>query len=90
MWQERKINFFEKVLVIVGLLAILIGYLLIHNLVGAEGISIGSLQVIFLWCILILLIVIAAINENMKEELKIVVENQSKEMRLLRDDLRRN
>jgi len=90
MWQERKINFFEKILVIVGLLAILIGYLLIHNLVGAEGISLGSLQVIFLWCILILLIVIAAINENMKEELKLVVENQVKEMRLLRDDLRRN
>jgi hypothetical protein len=89
MWLNRKINFFEKVLVLTGFFAILIGYLLIQGPVMAEGITLNSLQVIFLWLILVVLIIIAAINENMKEELKIVVANQSKEMRLLREDLRR-
>lgn len=89
MWLNRKINFFEKVLVLAGFMVILIGYVLIQGPVLAEGITLSSLQVIFLWLILIILIVIAAIDENMKEELKIVVFNQSKEMRMLRDDLRR-
>jgi len=36
--------------------------------------------------LMILLIILAAVNENMKEELKVVIENQAEEIRLLRDD----
>ena len=89
MWLKRDINLFEKILILAGFVIILFGYMLINGPVLAEGINLNSLQVIFLWLIPIVLIVIAAINENMKEELKMVVANQSKEMRMLREDLRR-
>jgi len=89
MWLKRDINLFEKILILAGFAVILFGYLLIQGPVVAEGITLNSLAVIFLWLILIVLIVTAAINENMKEELKIVAVNQSKEMRMLREDLKR-
>ena len=34
-----------------------------------------------------LMIILAAVNENMKEELRIVIENQAEEMKLLRQEL---
>jgi hypothetical protein len=58
-------------------------------MVAKEGLSWNALQTTFLWLILIVMIILAAVNENMKEELKMVINNQVKEMQLLRDDLKR-
>tara|TARA_Y100000310_G_scaffold326003_1_gene390314 strand:+ start:719 stop:991 length:273 start_codon:yes stop_codon:yes gene_type:complete len=86
---QRKINLFEKVLLCIGILVILIGYLFVYGMVAKEGLSWNALQTTFLWLILIVMIILAAVNENMKEELKMVINNQVKEMQLLRDDLKR-
>jgi|TARA_B100002003_G_C14063743_1_gene511983 hypothetical protein len=86
---QRKINLFEKVLLCIGILVILMGYFFVYGMVAKEGLSWSALQTTFLWLILIVMIILAAVNENMKEELKMVINNQVKEMQLLRDDLKR-
>ena len=85
----RKINAFETILLVIGILCIVIGYFFIHGMVAKYGISWEALQATFLWLLLIVMIILAAVNENMKEELRIVINNQIREMRLLRDDLKR-
>jgi len=89
MTHQRKINLFEKVLLIIGILVIIIGYLFVYGFVAKEGLSWEALQTTFLWLLLIIMIIVAAVNENMKEELKIVINNQVKEMKLLREDFQR-
>jgi hypothetical protein len=87
---ERKPNLFETVLLVIGIALIIFGYIGIHRMVLKNGVlSWELLQTIFLWLLMILMIILAAVNENMKEELRVVIENQAEEIRLLRDDLNR-
>ena len=87
---ERKPNMFESVLLIVGVILIVLGYLVIHRMYSVEEVlSWDLLQTLFLWILMILLVILTAANENMKEELKIVIQNQGEEMRLLRADLKK-
>ena len=74
----RTPNFFERILLIMGVLVIIVGYGVIHRLVQITGIGFGweLVSIIFLWLILIILVIVLAVSENMKEELKTVVENQ--------------
>lgn len=86
----RKPNAFEKILLIIGIIIIVVGYLMIHSLAIREGFfSPEVVQSLLLWVILITLIIMTAVNENTKEELKIVITNQVTEIKLLRHDLRR-
>ncbi len=89
MKHKRNINLFEKLLFIVGVLVIVVGYFLIYGLVASHGLSWDALKTIFLWILLIVVIIIAAVNENMKEELKVVILNQNEEIKLLREDINR-
>lgn len=84
----RVPNFFEKILLVIGILVIIVGYGVIHSLVVA-GLAFGweLVAVIFLWLMLISLVIILAVTENMKEELKSVSENQATEIRLLRKEM---
>ena len=86
---SRKINLFERILLVIGILVIIIGYLFVYGFVAKEGLSWAALQTTFLWLLLIVMIILAAVNENMKEELKMVVNNQIRELQLLREDLKR-
>ena len=88
MTKIRQPNAFEKVLLIIGILVVMIGYGLIHRMVILQGFGWPTLEAILLWFILIFIIIIAAVNENMKEELRDVVENQLNEIRLLRTEMR--
>lgn len=59
-------------------------------MVIVEGaLSWGLLQTTFLWLLMIFFVVLVAVNENMKEELKIIAYNQLVEARLLREEIRR-
>lgn len=89
MYYNRKLNFFEKVLLTIGVFVILIGYFFVHGLVVKQGISWDALQATFLWLILVVMVILAAVNENMKEELKMVIVNQVREIKLLREDFKR-
>ena len=84
----RRPNLFEKILLVTGVLVIMLGYVFVHKLALVEGLlSWQSLQTIFLWFILIVLVILAAVNENMKEELKTVIQNQIDEIKLLRREI---
>ena len=86
----QKPNVFEKILLVIGVALILIGYFVIHSLAIAEGaITWDLLQTVFLWILMILLVILAAVNENMKEELSTVIQNQVEEIRLLRKEFRK-
>ena len=89
MAYNRKLNAFEKILLIIGILVIIIGYFFVHTLIASQGLSWEALQTTFLWLILVVMIISSAVNENMKEELNLVISNQAQEIKLLRDDLKR-
>jgi len=65
----RKTSSFEKMLLIVGLLVLLIGYMLISKTYIVEGgqLSWGFLQTIFLWLLMVIFIILLAIGEDIKE-----------------------
>lgn len=86
----RKPNLFEQVLLFIGIVIIGVGYLFVHNLALSNGVfSFETSTALLLWFIAIILIILTAVNENSKEELKIIIKQQNDEMKLLRDDLRR-
>jgi len=69
MVKVRKTSSFEKMLLIVGLLVLVIGYMLINKTYEAEGnqMSWGFLQSVFLWLLMIIFIIMLAIGEDIKE-----------------------
>ena len=91
MISARKPNVFEKILLLIGIVLIIAGYLIIQKMAAVEGyLSWALLQTTFLWLLMILLVILAAVNENMKEELKVVIQNQVEEIRILRNDLNKH
>lgn len=86
----RTPNLFEKIILILGVLIILLGYSFIYRVFQLDSyLSWPAVQTIFIWLILIGVIILVAVSENTKEELRIVIENQTQEMKLLREDLKR-
>jgi len=85
----RKPTPFEVALVAVCIITIAIGYIAINFLfMKDDGVYTWNLlYAIILWLMLIVLFIIAAINEDMKEELGIVIKDQHEEIKLLRKDL---
>ena len=85
----RMPNIFEKLIFIIGILIIIMGYVFIHSLIVLEGsLTWDALQTIFLWLLIIGVIILASVNENMKEELKSIILNQHQELKILRQDLK--
>ncbi len=86
----RKPNKFEIILLFVGILAAAVGYFFVHMVIMEHGLySYETTVSMLLWYIIIILIVLTAVNENSKEELKIIIKQQHDEMKLLREDMRR-
>jgi Na+/melibiose symporter-like transporter len=71
MVKIRKTSSFEKMLLIVGLLILVIGYMLISKTYAVEGeeLSWGFLQTIFLWLVMVIFIILLAISEDIKESI---------------------
>lgn len=88
--KTRKPNLFEHILLFIGIVAIGVGYFFVHNVMVKFGLfSYEATAVLLLWIIAIILIILTAVNENSKEELKIIIKQQHDEIKLLREDLRR-
>ncbi len=83
----RRINFFEVVLLIVGLCIGVVGFKIINMLYMMSGseMSYDLFITIFLWLILIVLLILAATMEDVKEELAIVIREHISETRVLRN-----
>ncbi|MBR9699882.1 hypothetical protein GOV09_05480 [Candidatus Woesearchaeota archaeon] len=86
----RRPNLFENMLLVMSILATGIGYFFVHQMVLQYSlISFESTMAVLLWLLLIIFIINVSVNENSKEELKILIKQQHEEMRILRHDLRR-
>ena len=79
----RKTSSFEKMLLIVGLLILVIGYMLIGKAYVIEGsqLSWGFLQTIFLWLLMVIFIILLAIGEDIKEGILIEQLNEIKSLK---------
>jgi hypothetical protein len=88
----RSPNIFEKILLIIGVMIVIIGYSFIHQMYVTDNymISWGMLQAMFMWLLLSVMLIMLAVNENVKEELKIVIEEHLQEIKLLRQDIKSN
>ncbi|MCH8329479.1 MAG: hypothetical protein IIB81_03740 [Nanoarchaeota archaeon] len=71
MVKVRKTSSFEKMLLIVGLLILFIGYMLISKTYAVEGnqLSWGFLQTTFLWLLMVIFVILLAISEDIKESI---------------------
>ncbi|MBI1935965.1 hypothetical protein HYS31_05995 [Candidatus Woesearchaeota archaeon] len=67
--KRRKTSIFEKLLLIVGFLVLIMGYFFINRVFIAEGyrVSWGFLQTVFLWLLMVIFIIMLAIGEDIKE-----------------------
>ena len=82
----RKTSSFEKMLLIVGMLVLVIGYLLINKVYVVEGsqLSWGFLQTIFLWLLMVIFIIMLAIGEDIKEG---ILLQQLDELKALKESI---
>jgi len=87
---QRNPNIFEKILLIIGVLIVIIGYSFIHRVYVMDGylLSWQLLQTMFLWLLLAVMLIMLAVTENVKEELRIIIEEHLQEIKLLRTDIR--
>ena len=67
--KKRRTSIFEKMLSVVGLLILVIGYFFINKVFIAEDykVSWGFLQTVFLWLLMVIFIILLAIGEDIKE-----------------------
>jgi len=84
--KKRKTNAFEKLLLLVGLFVLVLGYFLINKTFIFEGRSLswGFLQTVFLWLLMVIFIVMLAIGEDIKEG---ILLQQVEEMKGIREDI---
>ncbi len=81
----RDANLFEWVLLPVGFIVGFLGFYFINIMYSNEmSLTWDMVHAIFLWLSLIFLMIIAATNEDVKEELRIVISEQVKEIQLLK------
>ncbi|MBI3035958.1 hypothetical protein HYY71_06575 [Candidatus Woesearchaeota archaeon] len=69
MEKKRRTSIFEKLLLIVGFLLLIIGYFFINKVFILEGYKVtwGFLQTVFLWLLMVIFIILLAIGEDIKE-----------------------
>ena len=84
--KKRKTSIFEKLLLLIGLLILVIGYFLINKVFISEGynLSWGLLQTVFLWLLMVIFIIVLAIGEDIKEG---ILLDQFDEIKALRKDI---
>lgn len=86
---KRNPNIFEKILLLVGVLIVIIGYSFVHRIFILTGqvLTWDLLQAMFLWLVLAVLLILLAVTENVKEELRVLIEQHLEEIKLLREDV---
>lgn len=83
---HRKTNVFERLLLIVGLGIAIFGFYLLNMAFDNSGrvFDLTMLSAVFLWMLLIFVMILAAISENQREELAIIISEHIKETKILR------
>ncbi|MCM2325010.1 MAG: hypothetical protein NDI94_00970 [Candidatus Woesearchaeota archaeon] len=84
----RKYNFFEKLLLPVGLGLAFFGlYMILLADKSYEIMSWVKLGTIFVWMIILFIVIMVSMMENMKEELTLIQQEHITEIKLLREIL---
>ena len=86
MEKKRRTSIFEKMLLVVGFLVLVMGYVFINKVFAAENykVSWGFLQTVFLWLLMVIFIIMLAIGEDIKEG---ILLQQLDEIRGLKDQM---
>ena len=86
MEKRRRTSIFEKLLLVVGFLVLIMGYFFINRVFVSEGfkVSWGFLQTVFLWLLMVIFIIMLAIGEDIKEG---ILLQQLDEIRKLREEI---
>ncbi|MBI2557914.1 hypothetical protein HYW20_01220 [Candidatus Woesearchaeota archaeon] len=86
MEKKRRTSIFERLLLVVGFLVLIIGYFFINKIFIAEGyaLSWGFLQTVFMWLLMVIFIILLAIGEDIKEG---ILLQQLDEIRELKNTL---
>ncbi|MFH1400987.1 MAG: hypothetical protein ABIH41_05705 [Nanoarchaeota archaeon] len=86
---KRKSNFFERILLIVGLGVILLGFHFINSIYTSNNVELwGLVHAVFLWLLLIIMVVMLATEEDVKEELAMIMRSHMEETRLMKEEVR--
>lgn len=86
---RRKSTFFEKILLVIGLIVILVGFHFIFSIFSSGQTEMwGAVSSVFLWLLLIITIVLLAISEDVKEELAIIMKQQVDVLHLIREEVK--
>jgi hypothetical protein len=81
----KRLNFFEKMLLLVGISVTIIGFYYINKMYTGEGhLSWALLQAAFLWLLLLFMIILTDSNESIKEELREVINKHVEETKILK------
>ncbi len=83
--RTAKLNTFEKILLFIGIIVIILGFGLIQSKFIAAGseISWDFMKTVLIWLVVVLGVLVLAVLENMREELSEVIQNQTQEIRLI-------
>jgi hypothetical protein len=87
---KRSPNAFEKILLIIGIALVMVGYTFIHRMWVLSG-SVLTWELIsnmLLWLLAVILIIQLAVSENVKEELALLYKNQLEETKLMRQEIK--
>ncbi len=81
--KKRRTSIFEKLLLVVGFLVLMMGYFFINKAFAIEGyaISWGFLQTVFLWLLMVIFIIMLAIGEDIKEGILLQQLDEMKQLR---------
>ena len=84
--KTRPHNFFEKVLLVVGLGVTLVGFFLIQAAYKSDqGLTWLMLLTIFSWLTLLILFVVSSLNADVKEELVRILSEHVEETKMLKE-----
>jgi len=80
---KRQSNLFEKILLPVTFIVGVVGFIM---LLSAQRTGAWlEISAVFLWLILIFLMIIAATNEDVKEELALIIKDQTEETKVIKE-----
>jgi len=84
----RQTTVFERLLLLIGVAVIIIGFLLLKAAWEADR-DIGwmFIQSLFLWFILIFIVILTDSNESIKEELGIIIKEHIEETKLMKEEI---
>jgi hypothetical protein len=82
---SRKLSLFEYLLLGIGAFIIILGSVLLTYAINRSTPLMEIFMFIMLWLILIIVIIISAIAESAREDLGIIIQENNKEIKLLRD-----